>query len=816
MTTNIRHKRSNVAGNKPTDSDLILGELAINTHDGVLFFERNKDGVISIREVENSTVAENVFYVSKSGSDSNDGTSLSKAFLTIDKACLEAGKRRGAVNLDSDGAEGSVILNKTRRDLGYYIDAATFDVALGTEFNRVFQGRAGSYTKGITEVLESIRRTKDLVAGVTQVSSDATSLARSNAYWDELTDIIQNGRNNADALDSSSYPLPTATYFPDIATGDYAEYSRNLLLNNKIFISEEVNLWAKNEFDIEYDSAKCKRDIRFAVEALIYDATYLGNAGTYDNANFFFFNGDGPAQISAAETPATSAAYDRMARVVEQILAGQTVTLSGSDSDYTQLQSIELTDLPDSAKISELKTNVTNIGNTIRYGQSWLTTNVNRVTPDNDSRTQFDSDTLGAQALAKDGIDSDKTTIIETVVSHIDSVYPLLFDIGDRYQDILDGPEIPTTIYVKTGDYEINNPIELPKNTSLIGDNLKNVSIRPKNKTSDMIYVNNNNYITGFTFRDHLQPAAAITWDPTGDSSTNVITNSPYIQNCSSITGPDLSRTDSGLYVYRDSNGSALQGGDGIRNDGSKVGGIRSIVVDSFTQINQGGKGVYILNRGYCQLVSVFTVYCDVGVLCETGGFGSITNSNCTFGRIGLKATGVSDSLYGGLVDGDQDTIDNVITLKGLTKRPNNSDAVKFGADPLYYTVDSASWDSAAGTGSIRLLEVPNQNLTDSDSVAFFQRSALSASSHTFEWVGTGTDVRTAFPFRGGIPIQANEVEQDANKAGLVFVTSTDQKGDFRVGEDFLIQRSTGTIEGDAFDRSLFARVTPFSLALED
>ena len=112
----------------------------------------------------------------------------------------------------------------------------------------------------------------------------------------------------------------------------------------------------------------------------------------------------------------------------------------------------------------------------------------------------------------------------------------------------------------------------------------------------------------------------------------------------------------------------------------------------------------------------------------------------------------------------------------------------------------------------VSLVSLPH----DDDSATFHQRSALSSSGHTFEWIGTGTDVRTAFPYRGGVPDQKDEVVQDSNRAGLCFVTSTDQKGDFRVGEDFLIQRSTGTIEGQAFDRSLFARVTPFSLALED
>ena len=240
------------------------------------------------------------------------------------------------------------------------------------------------------------------------------------------------------------------------------------------------------------------------------------------------------------------------------------------------------------------------------------------------------------------------------------------------------------------------------------------------------------------------------------------------------------------------------------------------MVVDSFTQITQGGKGIYLKNRGYCQLVSVFTVYCDVGFLAENGGFASITNSNSSFGNIGLKATGVSPALYRANIDGDQNTTDNLITLKNLTQRPNISDAIKFDSDTNYFTVDSASWDSNAGTATIKLLEVPTINFSDSSGVTFHQRSALSSSGHTFEWIGTGTDIRTAFPYRGGIPVQADEVVQDADRGGLCFVTSTDQKGDFRVGEGFLIQRSTGTIEGEAFDRSLFARVTPFSLALED
>ena len=65
------------------------------------------------------------------------------------------------------------------------------------------------------------------------------------------------------------------------------------------------------------------------------------------------------------------------------------------------------------------------------------------------------------------------------------------------------------------------------------------------------------------------------------------------------------------------------------------------------------------------------------------------------------------------------------------------------------------------------------------------------------------------------MPIQANEIVQDANGAGQVYFTSTDQQGDFRIGGELVINRATGTITGTTFDRSLFAVLTPYILALE-
>jgi len=77
---------------------------------------------------------------------------------------------------------------------------------------------------------------------------------------------------------------------------------------------------------------------------------------------------------------------------------------------------------------------------------------------------------------------------------------------------------------------------------------------------------------------------------------------------------------------------------------------IQSFVFDAFTQLNQGGIGVKVTNNGYAQLVSVFTIFCSVGVQCDNGGIASITNSNCNFGDISLLAKGYGTRSFSGTV----------------------------------------------------------------------------------------------------------------------------------------------------------------------
>ena len=65
------------------------------------------------------------------------------------------------------------------------------------------------------------------------------------------------------------------------------------------------------------------------------------------------------------------------------------------------------------------------------------------------------------------------------------------------------------------------------------------------------------------------------------------------------------------------------------------------------------------------------------------------------------------------------------------------------------------------------------------------------------------------------LPISIQENEVNMLNGGKVFFTSTDQNGDFRIGPDLVISQATGVLSGRTFQKSLFAEMTPFILAIE-
>jgi hypothetical protein len=144
---------------------------------------------------------------------------------------------------------------------------------------------------------------------------------------------------------------------------------------------------------------------------------------------------------------------------------------------------------------------------------------------------------------------------------------------------------------------------------------------------------------------------------------------------------------------------------------------------------------------------------------------------------------------------------------------PHVNQTLTINGDSNFYSIDTITQLDAL-TWQVSVLETYSANLAPMSNIQFYQRSAVVASAHTFEYVGAGTDPATALPQYGGIPNADLEVIQV--NGGRVTYTSTDHKGNFKIGSNLTINQATGTISGDSFNRSLFALMTPYILALDN
>jgi hypothetical protein len=167
--------------------------------------------------------------------------------------------------------------------------------------------------------------------------------------------------------------------------------------------------------------------------------------------------------------------------------------------------------------------------------------------------------------------------------------------------------------------------------------------------------------------------------------------------------------------------------------------------------------------------------------------------------------TGIT--LLGG---GSQYTAIPNITISAPNVGFNTATAVAT-IQPIYYGVESATLPSA-GITTISLVQNLNNEVGVGSTVFFARQSYQIVSSHSFEYIGTGNTIETAYPSKGGVTIQENEIIK--LDGGDIAYTSTDQQGNFRIGDGLVINQQTGSIAGADYVRSLFTQVTPFILAL--
>ena len=496
------------------------------------------------------------------------------------------------------------------------------------------------------------------------------------------------------------------------------------------------------------------------------------------------------------------------------------------------------------------------------------------------------------------------------------------------------------TIKVRSGVYNENNPIGLRNKVTITGEDIRLVTIVPNNVNKDVIHVRNgclieNLNFAGATITTNHQDCAAVAFPPTqkyidagvsfgavtgytaagpADEGPNGRYRSPYVRNCTNFMTGSIGMRINGHHVDASYTGVNDLGQD-----------LKSMVCDAFTQYNEAGIGVSISNNGYAQLVSIFTIGCQIAIGCTSGGQCDLTNSNSSFGIFGLVADGTGvvefDGDLNNPIDGESDKVTlinckdfNVIGgrrirtpfdgqaayfhldmndyadtpstvqisepmqfIRSVTVAdggqpgdyspgappiitaslpqgpesilaefsPNVSaagtitsvDVINAGRnflptqnvvlsisgagsgqvianmDPILFTVSEAT-EAAAVTGitTVTFNEFIPYPVEEGTKMELVRMSRIITSSHSFEYVGAGTNINTANPFQGGKPIPENEVV--AINGGQVPFTSTDQKGNFRIGDGLTIDQTTSTIRGRDFNRAIQAQLTPLILAL--
>ena len=202
------------------------------------------------------------------------------------------------------------------------------------------------------------------------------------------------------------------------------------------------------------------------------------------------------------------------------------------------------------------------------------------------------------------------------------------------------GNRSPATIFIKTGLYQEILPITVPRDTALVGDELRSTEIRPAPgyETSNMLYVNNGSGVRNMTLSGLSGTLGPVnqygTKRPTGgafvslnpgngaaDASAWITTRSCYVQNVTTFG----------------------TGCIGLKVDGDlHNGGYKSIVANDFTQVIDQGIGFWVNGTGRSELVSVFTYYCHIGYLATNGGKVRATNGNNSYGDWGSVAEGVT------------------------------------------------------------------------------------------------------------------------------------------------------------------------------
>ena len=550
-----------------------------------------------------------------------------------------------------------------------------------------------------SEIAQDVSTTASTIANAITIASN----------FNKIIDIITNG-----PVGVTDDIVPNGI----ASTEDNVLWAFKNLSINRAFIQEEVVAWveANKTAGFVYDQDLCRRDAGYIVDCISLDLLHGGNRQSIQ-AGVYYYGYDSTSTVLINEIPQTIAAYAYMKQLIEKVVQRIPATKTYQSEVEQNLDTIGGT-LEEARFIAD---NIDIIRNVIKKGPAEVTVKEALPTISSTSTTINNAFALlsaNREFIAAEVVAYVDTTFIQPYEFRYNEakcfrdvgliVDSIAFDITRRsnvnsleaglaYWDgavsVIDGQLNETAgaiQYAKNLALEIiaNNPV-----TSFYQTTVEYVIPGTSSTTSTSLIpqIINPELNGGGVARDLVDSnfnaiTTIIRQGPAYAPFSTESTLTEFIVHLSTSTIASARNDimyfgETTVYPVEDKkmpgewseNGFADRridpagSGGGALVDGnapSRRSPIQSFVFDAFTQITQGGHGIHIINEGYAQLVSVFTIFCDQAVTVESGGIASVTNSNNNFGDLTLLATGYGPRKFGGTVYNPKniayDPVDNV------------------------------------------------------------------------------------------------------------------------------------------------------------
>ena len=226
---------------------------------------------------------------------------------------------------------------KCRRDIGYLIDAVSHDVQYGG--NYATRIAAGIYFENGISVLpaDTRQQTADVYAYLgTVVEGVVQEIDVSNA---DYTSTAQDTSGTPATLVEGQRAATLIGYVEDVIRADNVEAMPVLeepdtswvaadllgaaqqIDDNKLELANDMVEFLRREFDVlDYNKAKCRRDVGYLLDAFSFDLNYGGNTASRWNADFYFWNN--AYRIPEDQRIPTAKSYRQLGRICKDIVLG--------------------------------------------------------------------------------------------------------------------------------------------------------------------------------------------------------------------------------------------------------------------------------------------------------------------------------------------------------------------------------------------------------------------------------------------------------------------------------------------------------------